>query len=80
MKKTEKIGLIVSQCFEKENKDQTKKRGRLQAKGKKGGGKEGLHRPDLPLTDIHSSVLSLTYLNQNPGTGQWNPSPFKPLL
>lgn len=78
MKKTEKIGLIVSQCFEKENKDQIKKRGSLQAK-KKGGGKEGLHRLDLPLTDIHSSVLSLMYLNQNPGTGQWNPSPFKSL-
>ena len=74
-----KIGLIVIQCFEKENKDQTKNRGWLQAKGKKGGGKEGLHRLDLSLTDIHSSVLSLMYLNQNPGTGQWNPSPFKPL-
>lgn len=59
-----KIGLIVIQCFEKENKDQTKNRGWLQAKGKKGGGKEGLHRLDLPLTDIHSSVLSLTYLTK----------------
>ena len=56
-----KIGLIVIQCFEKENKDQTKNRGWLQAKGKKRWW-EGRIAQTRPVSDWYSLICSFPYV------------------